>query len=166
MPRCVAPGLSEPQGLPRSMSCEHLSLRDGGNKGSGLCAPVECLLYAVELGVPGASGGAGPDSSHAPPSSHTSTVRNNLCSLLLRTSYSQSPHIHASVPLHTLFFLPVRLFSPGSPPPCRHNSRASSSMKCVTPRTSDPSLGATAHLAPTSTRCVPYWTVLLHCYMK
>lgn len=52
---------------------------------------IECLQFAVGIWVPGANSEAGPGSSHASPSPHTPTVRNDLCFLLFHNP--STPHI-------------------------------------------------------------------------
>lgn len=127
-----------------------MSLRDGGKKGSVIgrslcpcCIFIECLLFVVGIWLPGAIRGAGPGSSHAPPSPHTPTVRNDLCFLLLHTLSTPpiyiylifSPHclcICCPFPRNTLFFL--------ENPSSLQTQLKVSSVKCATPSRVDSSL--------------------------
>lgn len=130
---------------------------------------IECLLYAMEIGFPAPMEGLVQAHLMPPPSPHTPTVRNDRCFLLLHTLCS---HSHLSAFACTVLSSWKALFSRHSPPPCRHSSRVSSSLKCATPSRVDSSL-----LEPPLTRypplltehcihiCDPHWTVVLH-YMK
>lgn len=107
------------------------------------CIVIERLLFVVGTWVPGANRGADPGSSHAPPSPRTSTVRNDLCFLLLHTLPTPHIYFYLIVSPHCLCmccpFTWNALFFLENPSSLQTQLKVSS-VKCATPSRVDSSL--------------------------